>query len=83
MGDPHSRADPFRAVADSLGARTLAFPLISAGVYGWPVRDAIRQALLVLSTTRTDVSESTLVLFSPATAALAAEVAADLGVTTG
>jgi O-acetyl-ADP-ribose deacetylase (regulator of RNase III) len=71
------------AVADSLGARTLAFPLISAGVYGWPVRDAIRQALLVLSTTRTDVSESTLVLFSPATAALAAEVAADLGVTTG
>ena len=32
------------AVAAELGARTVAFPLISAGAFGWPVDDAIRQA---------------------------------------
>src|SRR5690242_10934135 len=32
------------AVADSLGAQTVAFPLISAGAYGWPLDDAITQA---------------------------------------
>ena len=32
-------------VADGLGARTVAFPAISAGVYGWPVEDAARQAV--------------------------------------
>jgi O-acetyl-ADP-ribose deacetylase (regulator of RNase III) len=32
-------------VADGLGARTVAFPAISAGVYGWPVEDAARQAI--------------------------------------
>ena len=32
-------------VADGLGARTVAFPAISAGVYGWPIEDAARQAV--------------------------------------
>jgi O-acetyl-ADP-ribose deacetylase (regulator of RNase III) len=32
-------------VADGLGARTVAFPAISAGIYGWPVDDAARQAV--------------------------------------
>src|SRR3954452_3378762 len=32
-------------VADELGARTVAFPAISAGVYGWPIDDAARQAV--------------------------------------
>jgi O-acetyl-ADP-ribose deacetylase (regulator of RNase III) len=32
-------------VADGLGARTVAFPAISAGVYGWPLEDAARQAV--------------------------------------
>ncbi|HEX2074752.1 MAG TPA: O-acetyl-ADP-ribose deacetylase [Geodermatophilus sp.] len=32
-------------VADSLGARTVAFPAISAGVYGWPLEDAAVQAV--------------------------------------
>jgi O-acetyl-ADP-ribose deacetylase (regulator of RNase III) len=32
-------------VADGLGARTVAFPAISAGVYGWPVEDAAVQAV--------------------------------------
>jgi O-acetyl-ADP-ribose deacetylase (regulator of RNase III) len=35
-------------VASDLGATTIAFPLISAGIYGWPVDDAVRQALAVL-----------------------------------
>ncbi len=32
-------------VADELGARTVAFPAVSAGVYGWPLDDAARQAV--------------------------------------
>ena len=32
-------------VADGLGARTVAFPAISAGIYGWPLEDAARQAV--------------------------------------
>src|SRR4051812_43537732 len=32
-------------VADELGARTVAFPAISTGVYGWPKDDAARIAL--------------------------------------
>jgi O-acetyl-ADP-ribose deacetylase (regulator of RNase III) len=32
-------------VAAELGARTVAFPLISAGAYGWPEDDAVRQAV--------------------------------------
>ncbi|MFD5214676.1 O-acetyl-ADP-ribose deacetylase [Microbacterium sp. NPDC058345] len=38
-------------VADELGARSLAFPLISAGVYGWPLADAIDAAVSVLAQT--------------------------------
>ena len=33
------------AVARGLGARTVAFPAISAGVYGWPMDDAARIAV--------------------------------------
>src|SRR5438105_12679222 len=32
-------------VADELGARTMAFPAISTGVYGYPVEDAARVAV--------------------------------------
>ena len=32
-------------VADGLGARSVAFPAISAGVYGWPLADAAVQAV--------------------------------------
>ena len=35
-------------VARELGATTIAFPLISAGAYGWPQDDAIRQAVTVI-----------------------------------
>ncbi|MFC9552640.1 O-acetyl-ADP-ribose deacetylase [Rhodococcus sp. NPDC056960] len=33
------------AVAADLGAQSVAFPLISSGVYGWPADDAVRQAV--------------------------------------
>jgi len=32
-------------VADELGATSVAFPLVSAGVYGWPIPDAARIAV--------------------------------------
>ena len=65
------------AVADELGARTLAFPLISSGVYRWPKDDAVRQALQVLRTADTRVEQATLVLFDDATLELANRVAAE------
>ncbi|MGW5667154.1 O-acetyl-ADP-ribose deacetylase [Micromonospora sp. NPDC003776] len=65
------------AVADELGAMAVAFPLISAGVYGWPVEDAVHQALTVLhGATPQHVTEARLVLFGAETYALAARVAA-------
>lgn len=65
-------------VADELGARTLAFPLISAGVYRWPKDDAVRQAVTTLRATSTQVTDVTLVLFDQATFDLAEEVLAGL-----
>ncbi|MGC5019857.1 O-acetyl-ADP-ribose deacetylase [Micromonospora sp. DT47] len=60
------------AVADELGAATVAFPLISAGVYGWPIDDAVRQALTMLrSATPSSVTEARLVLFGADTYATA------------
>lgn len=50
-------------VADELGARTVAFPLVSAGVYGWPKDDAIACALEVFRSARTSVSEARIVAF--------------------
>lgn len=32
-------------VAQQLGARSIAFPAVSAGVYGWPIADAARIAV--------------------------------------
>ena len=55
------------AVADELGASSVAFPLVSAGVYGWPKSDAIDAAVTTLRTTRTSVSEARLVAFDQAT----------------
>jgi O-acetyl-ADP-ribose deacetylase (regulator of RNase III) len=51
------------AVADELGAGTVAFPLISSGVFGWPLDDAVRQALTALRGAETTVAEVRLVLF--------------------
>jgi O-acetyl-ADP-ribose deacetylase len=52
-------------LADGLGARTVAFPAISAGVYGWPLDDAARQAVAgVCSALVEHVQEVRFVLFS-------------------
>ncbi|MCU1506151.1 MAG: hypothetical protein JWP05_1120 [Microbacteriaceae bacterium] len=54
------------AVADELGARTVAFPAISAGVYGWPMADAARVAVDAVRTAETGVDTVTFVLFGEA-----------------
>lgn len=54
-------------VADELGARTVAFPAISTGVYRWPVRDAARIAVRTVHETETAVEEVRFTLFDAAT----------------
>lgn len=51
------------AVADELGARTVAFPLIGAGIYGWSAEDSIGAALEAFSAADTDVTEARFVAF--------------------
>ncbi|MDI3406983.1 O-acetyl-ADP-ribose deacetylase [Streptomyces cavernicola] len=50
-------------VADELGARTVAFPAVSAGIYGWPMDDAARIAVETVRATETAVEEVRFVLF--------------------
>ena len=50
-------------VADELGAQTVAFPLISAGIYGWPLEDAVEQAVTALRSADSTVTEARMVLF--------------------
>lgn len=65
-------------VADELGATSVAFPLISAGIYGWPVDDAVRQALSVLRAAEpVNVATARLVLFGAETMAVAQRVSAE------
>lgn len=74
-------ADCYRnslAVADDLGARTVAFPLIAAGAYGWPRADAIRTALETLVGVDAGVETATLMLFDADTLALAEQCLAEL-----
>jgi O-acetyl-ADP-ribose deacetylase (regulator of RNase III) len=54
-------------VADELGARTVAFPLISAGIYGWPKDDAIAAAVETLRAADTRVEEARMVAFDAST----------------
>jgi O-acetyl-ADP-ribose deacetylase len=55
-------------VADELGARTVAFPLVSAGIYGWPLDDAVDAAVATLQGARTQVEEARIVAFGQDTA---------------
>ncbi|WP_218865114.1 O-acetyl-ADP-ribose deacetylase [Nocardioides aromaticivorans] len=50
-------------VADDLGARSVAFPLVSAGAYGWPQEDAVDAALETLRGTPTRVELARMVAF--------------------
>ena len=81
MGDPHGRpvyspgqdrsrllASCYREslrVADELGARSVAFPAVSAGIYGWPADDAARIAVATVRGTSSQVAEARFVLFTP------------------
>ncbi|MDT0454349.1 O-acetyl-ADP-ribose deacetylase [Streptomyces sp. DSM 41527] len=61
-------------VADELGARTVALPAISTGVYRWPVDDAARIAVETVRDADTAVEEVRFVLFDDrAYAAFAAQ----------
>lgn len=53
--------------------KTIAFPLISAGVYGYPQRDAIRVAIETMKLHQDDFEEITLVLFGEREFGLAGE----------
>ncbi|WP_406724436.1 O-acetyl-ADP-ribose deacetylase [Streptomyces sp. GD-15H] len=62
-------------VADQLGARTIAFPAISTGAYGWPLEDAARIAVDAVRGADTAVEEVRFVLFdAPAYEAFAAQL---------
>jgi O-acetyl-ADP-ribose deacetylase len=63
-------------VADELGARTVAFPAISTGIYGYPLELAAPVALQAVTSASTKVEEVRFVLFDePAYAAFAAALA--------
>ena len=52
-------------VADELGVETIAFPLVSAGIYAWPLQDAANAAVETLRSVETPVREARLVAFGP------------------
>lgn len=63
-------------VADRLGARTVAFPAVSAGIFGWPMDDAARIAVRTVRGSDSAVEQVTFALFTPdALAAFEAELA--------
>jgi O-acetyl-ADP-ribose deacetylase (regulator of RNase III) len=52
-------------VAGRLGVETIAFPLVSAGIYAWPLQDAANAAVETLRSVETSVREARLVAFGP------------------
>lgn len=57
------------AVADGLGARTIAFPAISTGIYGYPLDAATEIAVATVASTTTDVELVRFVCFDATTLA--------------
>jgi O-acetyl-ADP-ribose deacetylase (regulator of RNase III) len=51
-------------VADELGAGVVAFPAVSAGIYGWPAESAAWIALSTVSRAPSQLDEARFVLFS-------------------
>jgi O-acetyl-ADP-ribose deacetylase (regulator of RNase III) len=69
-GEPELLASCYRrclAVADELGARSIAFPAISTGIYGYPKEGAAGVAVSTLRRTDTHVELARLVAFDSAT----------------
>ena len=63
-------------VADELGARTVAFPLISAGIYRWPKADAVAAAVETIGSADARVEEARLVAFDSSIHALVVDALA-------
>jgi O-acetyl-ADP-ribose deacetylase (regulator of RNase III)/acylphosphatase len=62
--------------ADSLGVKSIAFPAISTGIYGYPPKEAARVAIATLTSTPTRVERIRLVCFDkPSRDILAAALA--------
>lgn len=77
-GDAETLRSCYRSalrVAAQLGAATVAFPLISAGAFRWPVDDAIRQAVDAITAAPNDGTAS-LVLWQAETFELAGGILA-------
>jgi O-acetyl-ADP-ribose deacetylase (regulator of RNase III) len=51
-------------VAEELGAATIAFPAISAGIYGWPLGSAAEIAVATVRATPVELDEVRFVLFT-------------------
>lgn len=51
-------------VAGALGVHSIAFPLISSGIYAWPLEDAVKIAVQTLAETPAQVEEILIVSFS-------------------
>jgi O-acetyl-ADP-ribose deacetylase len=69
-GEPEVLAACYRrclAVADDLSVRTIAFPAIATGVYGYPTPEAAAIAVSTLRTTPTQVDTAFLVAYDPET----------------
>lgn len=64
-------------VADELGVRTIAFPALSTGVYGYPPDQAAKIAVRTLRETRTKVELIHLVAFDEETYELLEDALAD------
>src|SRR3954470_15458632 len=72
-GEPELLASAYRRsleVADEIGARSVAFPAISTGIYGYPREAAAEIAVTTLRSTETQVELARLVAFDAETLAL-------------
>jgi O-acetyl-ADP-ribose deacetylase len=84
-GEPELLADAYRScmrLADELGARSVAFPAISMGIYGYPPADGARLAVRTVAEHlggSTVVELARFVLFSEETYDLFADALAGVG----
>jgi O-acetyl-ADP-ribose deacetylase (regulator of RNase III) len=81
-GEPELLASCYRRaleVADELGAKTVAFPAISTGIYGYPKADAARIAIDTIRSSPSAVELVRLVAFDDETRSLYQERLAEPG----